>query len=283
MSLLKYLRHLIKVATKIFTSSYPYSKIFLFYTYFRLIAKSIAYYKISTSKNRHPVYAENLLGYRISFFTYSQIVNLFEEIFIYQVYKFKSPVNSPNIIDCGSNIGLSILYFKKLYPLANILSFEPDEATFSLLENNIKINNLQNISLVNIALSDKEEKAFLYKTSALPGSLNMSLVKSNRHPIKQTTSAKKLSDYINHPIHLIKVDVEGSEVKILNDFSTSEKKMVIHKMIVEYHPSITKIPISEFCTTIENLGVTCHCIKDSLHSGATEVMVQCDSYRNSHL
>src|SRR5574343_383343 len=41
-----------------------------------------------------------------------------EEIFETEIYKFQTQDEIPYIIDCGANFGLSILYFKKLYPNA---------------------------------------------------------------------------------------------------------------------------------------------------------------------
>ncbi len=59
------------------------------------------------------------------------------EIFVEEVYRFQSDTNTPLIIDCGSNIGLSIIYFKRLFPEAKIIGFEPDNEIFKILENNI--------------------------------------------------------------------------------------------------------------------------------------------------
>ena len=42
---------------------------------------------------------------------------MFEEIFIREVYRFASTNTSPIVLDCGANIGLSILYFTRLYPM----------------------------------------------------------------------------------------------------------------------------------------------------------------------
>jgi tRNA1(Val) A37 N6-methylase TrmN6 len=55
----------------------------------------------------------------------------------------------PYIIDCGSHIGISIMFFKKHYPDSTILSFEPDPDIFQLLKKNITINKLNNVTLIN--------------------------------------------------------------------------------------------------------------------------------------
>src|ERR1044071_4816990 len=49
----------------------------------------------------------------------------YEEIFKRENYKVDFATNDPFIIDCGSNIGLSIIYFKTRYPNAKIIGFEP--------------------------------------------------------------------------------------------------------------------------------------------------------------
>ena len=40
-------------------------------------------------------------------------------------------------IDCGANIGISILFFKKQYPDCTIMAFEPNPHAFPLLEKNV--------------------------------------------------------------------------------------------------------------------------------------------------
>jgi len=65
-------------------------------------------------------------------------VHKYKEIFEQQIYRFRSNNQRPFIIDGGANIGLSILYFKKIYPLSQIVAFEPDEKIFSVLQRNIQ-------------------------------------------------------------------------------------------------------------------------------------------------
>ena len=43
------------------------------------------------------------------------------------------------VIDCGANIGMSITYFKRLYPKSKIIGFEPDPKIFETLKKNIRV------------------------------------------------------------------------------------------------------------------------------------------------
>ena len=60
-----------------------------------------------------------------------------EEIFEEEVYRFQTENKTPLIIDCGANIGLSVLYFRRLFPNAKIIAFEPDEGIFKILQKNM--------------------------------------------------------------------------------------------------------------------------------------------------
>lgn len=62
----------------------------------------------------------DLLGYRIRFMDEGSFRHLFYEIFATGSYFFQSDSANPLIFDCGANIGMSILFFKKLYPNARI-------------------------------------------------------------------------------------------------------------------------------------------------------------------
>src|SRR5260370_28727380 len=73
--------------------------------------------------------AIRLAGYDVSFLGAEELRSLYREIFLARAYFFRSEASSPLIFDCGSNIGLSILFFKHLYPNCRIVSFEPDPMT----------------------------------------------------------------------------------------------------------------------------------------------------------
>src|SRR5690242_15479864 len=66
----------------------------------------------------------------------------YKDEFINRIYQFDAVRQNPLIIDGGSNIGMSILYFKRIYPDARIIGFEPDPDIYQLLNNNLSKNNI---------------------------------------------------------------------------------------------------------------------------------------------
>src|SRR5688500_1422830 len=78
-----------------------------------------------------------LAGRRIEFPDGPSFAAMYDEIFRNEIYRFVSDSANPFVIDCGANIGISILYFKQVYPACRILAFEPDPAIFTYLSKNI--------------------------------------------------------------------------------------------------------------------------------------------------
>ncbi|NJM78804.1 MAG: FkbM family methyltransferase [Flavobacterium sp.] len=56
------------------------------------------------------------------------------------------------MLDIGANIGLSILFFKELYPKAELIAFEADPKIFGYLENNVHGNGYEDVTLINKAV-----------------------------------------------------------------------------------------------------------------------------------
>ena len=71
----------------------------------------------------------------------------YKDIFNVGIYEFSPGNKNPLIIDCGSNMGLSILFFSKEYPNSRIIAFEPDESVLPYLERDIESQNLLNVEL----------------------------------------------------------------------------------------------------------------------------------------
>lgn len=185
---------------------------------------------------------ERILGLTFNFFSYVVFINLFEEIFIYKTYFFRSASKKPVIIDCGSNIGMSVLYFKKLYPGARITAFEADWDSFGLLERNIRDNNLGDVKTINRALYGVKGRAMkFYVNRSDRGNPVNGLIKrreefsfSGKYEIRTET----LSGYISGRVDFLKMDIEGAEYQVLAELSKKRKLRHINESVIEYHHHI---------------------------------------------
>lgn len=189
-----------------------------------------AYWKLKLFKNRQrfKIRTSKILSYQIQYTDQLSLYLEFKDIFKNKIYHFNSQKPNPVIIDAGSCIGMSIMYFKHVYPGARIIGFEPDKEIFEILQNNIKKNNLSNIELINSALSSNEGELIFYPDGTDGGSLTF---KNNKEPTK--VKAVKLSKYINEPVDFLKMNIEGAELEVLTEIS--EKLHYISEMVIEYH------------------------------------------------
>lgn len=169
-----------------------------------------------------------LLGLKVDFVDSVSFLNGYAEIFEEACYYFKTDNLCPNIIDCGSNIGLGIVYFKQLYPDSKIIGFEPDPKIFKVLKRNISTSKFKNIELHNKAIWDSNGLIKFRQEGGFSG----------RIPIKGEKSdfdveCVKLSPYINENIDLLKIDIEGAEIDVL--YEIESKLKFVHNIFIEYH------------------------------------------------
>jgi FkbM family methyltransferase len=182
----------------------------------------------------------DIVGCRVRFCTFENLAHLFHEIFLNQQYHFICDKKNPFIVDCGSNIGMSLLYFKMLYPDSEILAFEPDAQAFACLEANVKDNRIPGVRLNRCAVSDQEGDIDFYYDQENPGSLLMSTLKERMPKARQVVKAVLLSKFIDRDVDFLKLDVEGAEDKVIKDLSGQGKLGRIKQMVIEYHHHLVK-------------------------------------------
>lgn len=228
-------------------NEYPVSeKLKIFFTYIKLTVTLL------TIANLLRLKKTTVLGYKVEAFNYRTLQYLFGEIFVRNEYYFKSKLQKPVIIDCGSNIGMSVIFFKFLFPQAIIHAFEPDPITFKLLEKNIIANNFKNVYLHNEAVSDEKGELVFY-TDVIPGSLLMSLIKDRISVKEIKVPAISLGDFIkNMKVNFLKMDIEGHEERVLKDLVSKKVLSNFDELIIEYHHNIHNHP-SNFSIFLEYL------------------------------
>ena len=212
------------------------SRTSIFLAYLKLILKSFLFVLILRIK----LTKENLFGFKVRFFSYPALIMMFDEIFIKKEYYFNSEKKNPFVIDCGANIGLATLFFKKLYPQSRIIAFEADVKAFELLKQNVENNRLKNVELHNKALYNKEGKIKFYYDPKNPSSLAMSTEKKRMDKAAAVVSSTTLSSHINEEVDFLKMDIEGAEGIVIEEMSSKNKLRLIKEMVIEYHHHIDK-------------------------------------------
>lgn len=161
---------------------------------------------------------------------------LLEEIFMHKIYTINSTVHQPKtIFDLGGNIGISALFFSICFPKAVIHVFEPDPATFLILEKNI--TGREHMYAHNFAIADTDGVVDFYthKTNRQSSSLF-----PRGNSIKISVSAKTLETVVRdldiQCVDLLKFDIEGAEFALFKNLPPQFRAGVI---IGEVHQLLT--------------------------------------------
>ena len=141
------------------------------------------------------------------------------------------------VIDAGANIGLMTLFFSKTLGVKKVFSFEPVPETFKILEKNIKINKVSNVEAYPLALSNKEDKHLIYLNLNINrGAASLNNRGSGSTGIEVNVSSLNQLDSIRKfgKIDFCKIDVEGSELKLLQGSEFLFKQEIKPSLCIEY-------------------------------------------------
>ena len=152
------------------------------------------------------------------------------------------------IIDCGANVG------NVIKPIINIgcqiIAFEPNPHAFNVLNQNF-IDN-KNVKCYQKAVSTKDgmSELFLHENSKkdnLYWSTGSSLQSTKNNIDKENFVMVKTINFsnfvlsLNKEIKIVKIDIEGEEVNVINQLLDKNLHLKISQIIVETHER--KIPL----------------------------------------
>jgi FkbM family methyltransferase len=152
---------------------------------------------------------------------YTQIFKLLDEILPKQ---FREPMLG-TILDIGANEGHWSMYMASKHPDASVIAFEPNPVPLELLEKNFASNKLSKVKVLPAAISD-ENGEMEFETLDNVTSLGSFKIDRTGRPWITDDKVRKISvlcrklDDVGSvqgavQIDLMKVDVEGAEVRVL--------------------------------------------------------------------
>lgn len=122
-------------------------------------------------------------------------------------------------IDVGSNIGLFTLHASAFVAeTGRVISFAPGAASFSSLQEHIKLNELQNVTIEKMALGNRIGKVRLYYNDR-EKNLGMASLQPQESIESEEVEISTLDDYLEEnpckQIDFIKIDAEGYEYEVV--------------------------------------------------------------------
>jgi FkbM family methyltransferase len=171
-------------------------------------------------------------------------------------------------VDIGANIGwYAIVAASIVGANGHVYAFEPAKDNFELAVRNLTLNDLQNVTLEPMAITDHVGTDLLYLSTDNLG--DHRLFRSNEERSSQAVPVTSLSKYFEgNPtsIRMLKIDAQGSEAKIFeglpDDFVRTRN---IAAILLEYWPSAMEQSGSSAESLIQRLaaqGMKCYIVHE---------------------
>lgn len=118
-------------------------------------------------------------------------------------------------VDVGASVGQMTMVASRLVgDTGTVLAFEPHAGRFEELTNTVAANGASNVLCYRLGLSDESSEALLYTDRVSP-----SMVADGASPTGETVQVARLDDVLASlsigPVRMVKIDVEGFELRAL--------------------------------------------------------------------
>ena len=174
-----------------------------------------------------------------------------QDIFVKRVLAFESDAPTPpRILDCGANVGLASLFFRRLFPDARITAFEADPSVFGMLDANLKANGADRVTARHAALwtstgslTFRCEGSDSGMIASLPGAVAGT---STTVPSFGCTCSPRAVD-------LLKLDIEGAEDAVM----TASRSFITSGAVMDLHEFDPATPTPRVLERLTRAGFTC--------------------------
>jgi FkbM family methyltransferase len=175
-------------------------------------------------------------------------------------------------IDIGANIGYYTCLFAHCVSSSGcVLAFEPERNNFKRLQHNIELNDFNWVRLFPCALADKSGVQQIYISKENRGDHTLVEIPGREfYEVRtETFSSFASRELPNKTIRLIKIDVQGYELKVLKGMQKTLSSRRIENLIVEFTPyricEAGDKPEDIF-TIIDKLKLECYVISGTMGS-----------------
>lgn len=175
----------------------------------------------------------------------SSDLNVFAQIYQYTEYKplveaFQKHFPNDkklNIIDAGSNIGLTSVYLSKHFPGSNFITIEPDTSNFESISYNLQTNGIQNVAQIKGGLWSKNTNLKLVNDFRDKKDWSIRVEETNEEgDLKAFSLNYLMKEHQFETIDILKIDIEGSEKEVFTGVGADVSFLAKTKCIaIEIH------------------------------------------------
>jgi FkbM family methyltransferase len=149
------------------------------------------------------------------------------------------PLTGGVCVDVGANVGLHTTLMSRLVgPAGRVFAFEPDPDNFRLLETNLRLNGAANVTARPCAIGDADGVCRLARNPRNWADCRVTsdLPVWRSHEVAMTTLDAALPELPPGALKFVKLDVQGSECRVLSGMRRTLARHPELIMVVEVFP-----------------------------------------------
>jgi FkbM family methyltransferase len=142
-----------------------------------------------------------------------------------------------NILDAGSNIGLTSVFLNHYFPNSNFITIEPDDSNFENVSYNLEANGIKKAIQIKGGLWSKNTNLKIVNDFRDQNDWSFRVEETSEETDLKAFSINYLLDKYNfNYIDILKMDIEGSEKEVLVSANTDTSYLSKTKCVaIEIH------------------------------------------------
>jgi FkbM family methyltransferase len=190
-----------------------------------------------------------VLGWDIEYLCGANLPGQIDATLIRRQNDFVPANDHPLILDCGANVGITVLNYKRQFPKARVIAFEADPEIVPILRRNLDRNRAGDVEVVDAAVWTGNGSAS-WLVEGIDGS---HLCAGDATGKTVTVRTIDLRDYLDASVDLLKMDIEGAEYEVITH--AGEKLKNVKAISLECHvDQKTVVSFGGLLRTLSELG-----------------------------
>jgi FkbM family methyltransferase len=195
---------------------------------------------------------------------------ILKEVCLDREYERGGPAVQPGwtVVDIGAGLGEFCVSVARRHPACRVYAFEPLAESFTLLQDNVRLNGVTNVTLFPRAVGARAGHAVLHAARGAPARSSTTSPAGFRAEaatrVASTTLDEIVRDLDLRRCDFLKLDCEGAEYEILLGADAGTLARVAH-IALEYHDGVAASSGAELAAFLRTRGFTVRTVPSRAH------------------